>query len=260
MSPSRNIASQSSVPDVSASPLTVPPTLLLVDDDIELVQMLCEYLDDGQYVLHCAHDGETAARMVQTQHFDLMVLDVMLPLLNGFALLQQVHQQQPGLPVILLTAQNTPEDRIYGLELGADDYITKPFHARELRARIDAILRRIAQARQHEAPAHLIVGALHFSPETMAALLSEQALVLTTAEARILELLMRHVGVVVPRERLAQYGLGRKLMAYDRSIDTHINNLRRKLRDASPTTAPEIRNLRGVGYLLLPAPTPAAIP
>jgi DNA-binding response OmpR family regulator len=226
----------------------------LVDDDIELVQMLCEYLDDGQYVLHCAHDGETAARMVQNQHFDLMVLDVMLPLRNGFALLQQVHQEQPELPVILLTAQNTPEDRIYGLELGADDYITKPFHARELRARIDAILRRVAQSRRRDASTQLTVGALHFSPDSMEAWLSGQLLVLTTAESRILELLMRHAGVVVPRDRLAQYGLGRKLMAYDRSIDTHINNLRRKLRDASPASTPEIRNLRGVGYLLLPAP------
>lgn len=247
-----------SVPDIAAAELTAPSALLLVDDDIELIQMLFEYLDDGQYVLHCAHDGETAARMVQNQHFDLMVLDVMLPLLNGFALLQRVHQEQPELPVILLTAQNTPEDRIYGLELGADDYITKPFHARELRARIDAILRRVAQSRRRDASTQLSVGALHFSPDSMEAWLSGQLLVLTTAESRILELLMRHAGVVVPRERLAQYGLGRKLMAYDRSIDTHINNLRRKLRDASPATAPEIRNLRGVGYLLLPAPTPHA--
>ena len=227
---------------------TAPIKVLLVDDDRELCRMLGEYLGPEGFKLTAVHDGDEALYALGRQHFDLIVLDVMLPRMGGLDVLRLLRQRLTT-PVLMLTARGEEVDRVVGLELGADDYLPKPFNPRELVARMRAILRRSLllepQAGRRE---RLEAGpvSLHFASRSATA--RGQAINLTGVEFRVLEVLMQQVGIVVSREQLTRQVLGRRLTPYDRSIDTHISNIRRKLAAVADEIA--IVNVRRSGYVL----------
>jgi two-component system response regulator CpxR len=226
-----------------------PLSVLIVDDDRELAQMLTEYLNADGFTTEVAHDGNTALTRLNATKFDLVILDVMLPSLNGFDVLRSLRQTL-SVPVIMLTAHGTDVDRIVGLELGADDYLPKPFNPRELVARIRAVLRRFTTTRDPGSPSSPVsVGQLRLDPATFGVALDGKQIRLTGTEFRVLEMLMRTPGQVQSRDLLTERVLGRKLTPYDRSIDTHVSNLRRKLGLGEPGL-PEIRSIRGSGYVL----------
>jgi two-component system response regulator CpxR len=232
------------------TPNTAPPEarVLVVDDDRELCQMLAEYLAAEQFEVRSVHDGAAALGEVRAHPYGIVILDVMLPSLSGFDVLRELDAATAP-PVLMLTARGEDIDRIVGLELGADDYLAKPFNPRELVARVRAILRRAGTRGERRAPDSVEVGPIRLNVANHQVRVAGNPVVLTGAELRVLELLMRAAGQVISREALTEQALGRKLAAYDRSIDTHISNLRRKL-GLNSAGDPEIRNIRGSGYLL----------
>jgi DNA-binding response OmpR family regulator len=221
--------------------------VLLVDDDRELCQMLTEYLNAEHFDVKSVHDGGEALEKLRAGTFEILILDVMLPTVGGFDVLRKLGAAYET-PILMLTARGDDVDRIVGLELGADDYLSKPFNPRELVARIRAILRR-ARPGKSNAPEEIVVGPISLHTGTHRVEVAGRTLPLTGAEFRVLELLMRSAGQVMSRDSLTEQALGRKLVAYDRSIDTHISNLRRKL-DLETGRNPEIKNVRGSGYTL----------
>ena len=245
-------------PDARASEARV----LLVDDDRELCQMLTEYLTAEHFAVSNVHDGGDALRELEAGEFEILILDVMLPSVSGFDVLRKLGAAYPT-PILMLTARGDDVDRIVGLELGADDYLSKPFNPRELVARIRAILRRAssgargprsslaggATANTSQAPDELVVGPITLNTGTYQVHVARVPVNLTGAEFRVLEMLMRSAGKVLSRDSMTEHALGRKLVPYDRSIDTHISNLRRKL-DLEVGRNPEIKNVRGSGYTL----------
>lgn len=234
---------------------SAPMSVLLVDDDRELCRMLAEYLTPEGFKLSIVHDGDEALYALGRHHFDLIVLDVMLPRVGGLDVLRLLRQKL-ATPVLMLTARGEEVDRVVGLELGADDYLPKPFNPRELVARMRAILRRsLLPEAQPGRRDRLDAGpiSLHFASRTASA--HGQPFALTGVEFRVLEVLIQQIGVVVSREQLTRQVLGRRLTPYDRSIDTHISNIRRKL--AAVTDEVSIVNVRRSGYVFTVA-EPAA--
>jgi len=219
--------------------------VLIIDDDVALATMLTEYLGgEGLAVVHAAYGREGLA-MLQADALDAVVLDVMLPDMSGFDVLRAIRLEGQ-VPVIMLTARGEDTDRIIGLELGADDYLPKPFNPRELAARLRAVLRRSA-AEEVAEPATLAAGALELDLRSRRVKLDGQPLRLTGAEFAILERLLAEPGAIISRDALAEHALGRRLTPYDRSIDTHVSRLRTKLgplRDGQP----RIQSQRGRGY------------
>ena len=218
--------------------------LLLVDDDAELCAMLREYLEPEGFGAETAENGQAALERLAGGGIDLVVLDVMLPGLSGFEVLRRLRAVS-RVPVLMLTARGEEVDRVVGLEMGADDYLAKPFSPRELVARVRAILRRIADA---PASGVLTFGALRLDVRAHRAQLEGADLELTSAELRILELLMQADTRTVGREELMRQALGRRLLPTDRSLDTHVSNLRRKL--VRFTDRIHIQGVRGAGYAL----------
>ncbi|HEX4152989.1 MAG TPA: response regulator [Steroidobacteraceae bacterium] len=224
--------------------------VLLVDDDRELCQMLTEYLEAEHFDVKSVHDGGDALEELKARTFEILILDVMLPSVGGFDVLRTLGASYQT-PILMLTARGDDVDRIVGLELGADDYLSKPFNPRELVARIRAILRRASAGKMRE-PHEIQVGPIALNTGMHQVRVANQPVSLTGAEFRVLELLMRSAGQVISRESMTEQALGRKLVPYDRSIDTHISNLRRKLRLEAGRN-PEIKNVRGSGYTLTTA-------
>jgi len=222
--------------------------ILLIDDDVELAQMLREYLEPGHCQLALAHSGAQGLALLAQDDYDLVLLDLMLPDGNGLDLLKQ-YRQRSRRPVIMFTAHGGETDRVLGLEFGADDYLAKPFSPRELKARITAVLRRFEEVPDAVRPA-LALGAVSLDPATGLLRVGDSEIALTGAEQRILEILLRTPGQVVGRDQIGLYALGRKPDRYDRSIDTHISALRKKLRSDGGAETLAIRNLRGLGYVL----------
>jgi two-component system response regulator CpxR len=222
--------------------------LLLVDDDQELGQMLSDFLAADRLDVTVAKTGEDGLESFAAADFDLLILDIMLPGMSGLDVLRNVRQQSQ-VPVIMLTARGDDVDRIIGLEFGADDYLPKPFNPRELLARIKAILRR-AQPRETEKRCWKL-GGIELDTRTHRATVDGKQLRLTGSEFEILKSLLETPGEVVSKEQLSERALGRRLLPYDRSIDTHISNLRGKLEQAGNKNE-TIQNQRGVGYLLIP--------
>jgi len=234
---------------------SAPMAVLLVDDDRELCRMLGEYLNPEGFRLTTVHDGDEALYALGRHHFDLIVLDVMLPRLGGLDVLRSLRQKNTT-PVLMLTARGEDIDRVVGLELGADDYLPKPFNPRELVARMRAILRRSLLLEPQPGRRDRIDAgplSLHFASRTASA--RGQTINLTGAEFRILEVLMQQVGIVVSREQLTRQVLSRRLTPYDRSIDTHISNIRRKLVAVADQVS--IVNVRRTGYVITVADAPA---
>lgn len=230
-----------------ADAMNATTRLLLVDDDRALCEMLTEYLTPEGFDVSAAHDGPSATVALSDGGFDIVILDVMLPGLSGLDVLRGLRVSS-RLPVLMLTARGDDVDRIVGLELGADDYLAKPFNPRELVARLRAILRRAGPAAA-EPGARLAAGGFTLDPSTYTARFRGKDLTLTGAEFRVLQLFVGRAGTVVSRETLTEEALGRKLTAYDRAIDTHVSNLRRKIGRDENGESP-IRNVRGAGYLL----------
>jgi two-component system response regulator CpxR len=206
-------------------------TVLLIDDDVELVEMLKEYIEQENFEVQVAHDGATGAQMVLQQAFDIVVLDIMMPKLNGIETLKAIRQHS-NTPVIMLTAKGDNTDRIIGLELGADDYVPKPSSPRELVARIRAILRRVTPSNDVNANSNrdkITVGALSIWPSQRLLEWDNKPVVLTSTEFNLLEILAKNAGQVVSKQDLSQLGLGRPLARFDRSIDVHLSSIRHKL-------------------------------
>ncbi|MEM9291799.1 MAG: response regulator transcription factor [Acidobacteriota bacterium] len=225
------------------------PKVLLIDDDVELCSMHREYLEVEGFQVEIAFDGERGVEAAASTQPDIVVLDVMMPGIDGVETLRRIRSTS-SVPVLMLTARGDDVDRIVGLELGADDYVPKPCTPRELVARLRAILRRSAPESRLDEKLPVEVGALRVVPTQRLASWRGEALELTSSELNLLEELARHVGRVVSKEDLSQRALGRKLTRYDRSIDVHISNLRTKLGELPDGRSP-IQTVRGIGYQLL---------
>lgn len=219
--------------------------ILLTDDDQPLNQLLCEYLSSQGFDVDPAYDGEEALAMLNTSRYDVLVLDVMMPKLDGMAALRKLRQENATVPVIMLTAQGDDVDRIIGLELGADDYIAKPCNPRELVARIRAILRRTKGDNSSDS---FDQGDLTIDSGSRKVCLAGSEVELTSAEFDILDLLARKAGEVLNKDDIATHALGRTLGYNDRSLDMHISKLRRKL-GPLPDGSERIKTVRNRGYL-----------
>jgi DNA-binding response OmpR family regulator len=229
--------------------------VLIIDDDRDLAAMLGEFLQREGYAVEAHHGADAGVAALRAAEPDLLILDVMLPERSGLDVLRELRLASSRLPVMMLTARGDPIDRILGLELGADDYLAKPFDPRELLARIRAILRRASATPTSTDASHageLRVGDLYLDLRRRRALLGETTLELTGAEFRVLLGLAQSHGTAVDRADLTEQALGRKLTLYDRSIDTHVSNLRRKFERAGSTSL-QIRAVRGTGYELIDA-------
>lgn len=224
--------------------------VLVIDDDVELCGLVAEYLAPEGFSVESAVDGMRGLeRALHGDHL-LVVLDVMLPGLNGFEVLRRIRAKS-RIPVLLLTARGEDVDRIVGLEIGADDYLPKPFNPRELVARIRAILRRTRNPEKPGTPAPpeiLRVGDVELDSGTRTVLLKGRPVDLTSVEFSLLQVLLREAGQVVPRERLTDMVLSRKFSPFDRSIDMHVSKIRKKLGD-SDSNGDHIKTVRGVGYI-----------
>jgi two-component system response regulator CpxR len=221
----------------------MPPTILIADDDTELCELLREYLGLEGFEVRLAFDGEQALTESRRPGLDAMVLDIMMPKMNGIDVLRNLRKESE-LPVIMLTARGDDLDRIIGLELGADDYLAKPANPRELLARIRAILRR---SNTQSTVATLEVGDLVLNQARRELRRDGLLIDLTSTEFSILQLLLQRSGEVVEKKDLYLAALGREPVAYDRSIDMHVSNLRRKLGLAKDGTE-RIETIRGIGY------------
>lgn len=220
--------------------------VLLVDDDVELSAMLREYLQQEGFDATTVHDGESGIAEALSGRHAIIVLDVMLPGLNGVEVLRRIRQRS-RVPVLMLTARGDDVDRIVGLELGADDYVPKPCTPRELVARLRAILRRSDGGDLFGGGGTIVVGPLTLWPQTRRAEWQGAAIDLTSTEFNLLAVLAQHAGRVVGKNELSELGLGRPLARFDRSIDVHISSLRQKIGKRTDGRS-YIETVRGQGY------------
>lgn len=236
-------------------------SVLMIDDDIELCEMIAEYLEPEGFRVQFSHDGTSGLERARSGEFGLVLLDVMLPGINGFEVLRRLRAAEAeggGVPVIMLTARGQAVDRIVGLEVGADDYLPKPFDERELVARMRAILRRSRAARATAETAAnppagadreiLRLGDVTVDTGARSAAHAAGPLELTAVEFELLVMLLHGAGKVVTRERITREVLDRKLVSFDRSVDTHVSRLRRKL-GPHPDGQERIKTVRGIGYI-----------
>ncbi|WP_394179891.1 response regulator [Marinomonas posidonica] len=223
--------------------------ILIIDDDVELSDLLKEVLSFENFQISTAYDG-LAGLATMSESVDLVLLDVMMPKLNGFDTLKQLREKW-SVPVLMLTAKGDEIDRVVGLELGADDYLPKPFSERELLARIRAILRRTQVVPDVEKTQDgVLFHDLKLFPGRLEAYCDEQLLDLTSTEFALLHYFVQHPGKVLTKEDLSLEVLGKRLAAFDRAVDMHVSNLRKKLPDWDNGKA-RIKTLRGRGYLLV---------
>lgn len=221
--------------------------VLIIDDDVELCAMLEDYLGRHGYEVVAAHHGEKGLEKVQSGNYSIVLLDVMLPGPDGFEVLRRLRAFS-STSVLLLTARGDDVDRIVGLEIGADDYLPKPFNPRELLARIRAILRRSPGSPQTQRESVPALG-LELDSAARTVCCNGAELNLTDVEFTLLQTLMRSAGEVVDREQLTTAVLGRKFHPFDRSLDMHVSRLRHKL-DATGNLGEQVKTIRGVGYQL----------
>jgi two-component system response regulator CpxR len=221
--------------------------ILLIDDDTELAAMLTEYLERFGFRVTAVHRGDSGLAAAQEKQWSLILLDVMLPGMDGFEVLRRLRASS-SVSVLLLTARGDDVDRIVGLEIGADDYLPKPFNPRELLARMRAILRRSTPAPKPEQTV-LRAETLELNRAARAVTLGGTKVELTDVEFALLEVLMRSPGNVVSREEMSETVLGRKFHPFDRSLDMHVSRLRRKLVDAGGSEE-QVKTIRGAGYQL----------
>lgn len=222
-------------------------TVLVIDDDPRLAALLAEYLAARGFQVLTASDGRSGLDRLHAGGVDLVVLDVMLPDTDGFELCRAIRAES-SIPIVMLTARGEDTDRIVGLELGADDYLPKPFNPRELLARIKAVLRRAGPTVEGE-DASLLAAGIRVDPARREVTVDGRRVELTTTEFDVLRALVAAAGRVVPRERLMELARGADWAAFERSVDVHISHLRRKLGD-DPRRPTRIKTIRGVGYMV----------
>lgn len=223
--------------------------VLLVDDDIELTSLLAEYLREEGLDASAVHDGKRGIEEGISGSYDLVVLDIMMPHLNGIEVMQRIRRSS-DIPILMLSARGDNIDRITGLNLGADDYLAKPCSPSELVARIRAILRRTGRHKQEQEEHLLQSGALKLFPRSRTAEWQGHQLELTGTEFNLLEVLVRSAGQMVSKQDLSKGAFGRPLTAFDRRIDVHISSIRQKLGKAADGQS-WIRSIRGMGYQLV---------
>jgi len=225
--------------------------ILVIDDDVELCGLVSEYLGSEGFQVEAVHEGNRGLERALAGDHLLVVLDVMLPGRNGFEVLRSIRQTS-RIPVLLLTARGEDVDRIVGLELGADDYLPKPFNPRELVARIRAILRRTQSKSVSPVPLPEVVRVadIELDPATRTVRQDGKPVEMTSVEFNLLHILLQQAGRVVSRDQLADAVLGRRFSPFDRSIDMHVSKVRRKLGD-SDNGSEHIKTVRGVGYIFV---------
>ena len=221
-------------------------SLLLIDDDTELASMMKAFFAQQGHLLDCVYNGREGLSRALNGAYDLVILDVMLPIIDGFAVLQQLRRWK-NIPLIMLTARTQQQDRITGLNFGADDYLPKPFDLDELHARIHAVLRRSSTSQQISEP--VTVGNIRLDGTTREVFVSGKRADLTTTEFEILDLFMRSPGRIVSRDEITNLLFDREATPYDRFLDVHISRLRKKLESGGSV----IRAVRGVGYVFAAA-------
>jgi DNA-binding response OmpR family regulator len=224
-------------------------SILVIDDDVEMCGMLAEYLQSEGLQVETVHNGEHGLQRALSGEHSLILLDIMLPKINGIEVLRRLRTESNA-RVLLLTARGEEVDRIIGLEVGADDYVPKPFSARELLARIRAILRRpeTGPAANSRVSSRVVLGDVEMDKGTRSVRRAGSDVELTALEFNLLELLLRMAGQVVTRERVATAILGRQFSPFDRSIDVHVSKLRRKL-GPQASGQERIKSIRSVGYI-----------
>lgn len=221
--------------------------ILLVEDETKVCELVKAYLVKDGYDVIIAADGKTAIDQAQRQKPDLILLDLNLPEMDGLEVCRTIRKQS-NVPIIMLTARDEEVDKIVGLEMGADDYVTKPFSPRELAARVGAVLRRYREGlRQSE---QIVAGELRLTPERHEATYFEKPLSLTAAEFKLLSVLTRNPGRVYTRLQLMDSAFGESYEGYERTIDAHIKNIRQKISRAAPESLNPLVTVRGVGYKL----------
>jgi two-component system response regulator CpxR len=227
--------------------------ILVIDDDVELCQLVHRFLTQEGFEMEAVNSGAAGAERALSKNYELVVLDVMMPEVNGFDVLRRIRAQS-HIPVLMLTAKGDALDRVLGLEMGADDYLAKPFNPQELVARIRAILRRIKpQADAKAARTPLVVGDVEMDRGARIVRRQGETVNLTSVEFDLLEALLQAAGQVISRETLTREVLGREFSPFDRSIDTHVCNLRKKI-GILPQGTERIKGVRGIGYVYaLPA-------
>jgi two-component system response regulator CpxR len=222
--------------------------VLIIDDDEELCELVSEYLTVEGFKIACVNDGEAGLKAALSGEYDMAILDVMLPKMNGFDVLRNLREQSK-LPVIMLTARGDDMERIVGLEIGADDYLPKPFNPRELAARLRAILRRTATGDpEADGQEKFDIDGVQLSPTARIASRDGIELNLTSVEFGLLHELLKEAGKIVKKEELSERVLERKLSPYDRSLDMHISKLRKKL-GTRLDGSDRIKTIRSVGYI-----------
>lgn len=219
--------------------------ILVIDDDVEFCKLVTRYLTQEGFAIESVNAGEPGATQALSGNHSLVVLDVMMPGLNGFDVLRRIRAQS-RVPVLMLTAKGDALDRVLGLEMGADDYLPKPFNPQELAARIRAILRRVKPNTPPGAP--VTVGDVELDARARVVRRAGELVNLTSVEFDLLEALLRAAGQVVGRDKLTRDVLGRDFSPFDRSIDTHVCNLRKKI-GLLPDGTERIKGVRGIGYL-----------
>lgn len=220
--------------------------VLIIDDDEELCELVSEYLTVEGFEIESVNDGESGLKAALSGDYELAILDVMLPKMNGFDVLRNLREQSK-LPVIMLTARGDDMERIVGLEIGADDYLPKPFNPRELAARLRAILRRTADT-DEESSEKLDIDGIQLSTAARTVILDGEPINVTSVEFELLANLLREAGKIVRKEDLSESVLERKLSPFDRSLDMHVSNLRKKL-GTRADGSDRIKTVRSVGYI-----------
>jgi len=224
--------------------------ILIADDDVELCALLKEFLEQEDMLLEAVHDGQSAIERLRADHFDLLILDVMMPNKNGFDTLAELRKFSQ-IPVVMLTAKGDKIDRIVGLEMGADDYLPKPCDPRELVARIRAVTRRTYHTILNNGNSEILTqDNLTLNPNNRQVSIEDNLIELTSTEFDCLQLLLINAGSLVSRDLLSEKALGKKLQSFDRSIDMHISNIRKKL-GLKANNQERIKTLRGCGYQYL---------
>ena len=230
--------------------------VLIIDDDEKLRKLLKEYLEENGFKVVALADGSDVRKTLQKESPQMVILDIMLPGRDGLEVLKEIRTDH-AIPIIMLTAKGDPTDRIVGLELGADDYLPKPFNPRELLARMKAVLRRTGPEERDRTrrveDALLKVGGVTLNRAKQTVSIEGKELELSSTEYKILEVLMRHPNVVFSRDQLMDLARGRDFMAFDRSIDVHISKLRAKL-EPNPRSPVRIKTVWGAGYMFMDAP------
>ncbi len=221
--------------------------VLIIDDDAELVSLLSDLLTQQNYQVSAENDGHSGLESALRYTFDVILLDVMLPGMDGFEVLKQLRMKKMT-PVIMLTAKGDDYDKVIGLEIGADDYVPKPFNPRELLARVKAMFRRIEHISNHNVDQDLIVNHVQLQQNNHSVISHEKHIELTGAEFQLLQLLMNNAGAIVSKEQISQKVFNRPLLPFDRNIDMHVSNIRKKL---SNDKNEKIKTIRGSGYIFL---------